>query len=335
MTMLDQSRSTRRKSAGASALLAAIVALAGCSSSGSGKQPATSAQSSPAGAASTSAAAYPVTIKASGGAVTIAKKPTAIVSLSPTATEMLFAVGAGSQVKAVDKNSDYPANAPHTTLDTYQLNAESVAAYKPDLVIASGLTTAQSKQLKTLGITTLQEPAAATLDDTYREIAEVGQATGHAGAAAQLVASMKTKIAAIVQATPKPAQPMSYYYELDQTYYSVTTSTFMGQVLKLLGLTSIADAAKGAAASGGYPQLNAEFILKANPDYVFLADGKCCKQSAATVAKRPGWKTLGAVKQGRVIPLDDDLASRWGPRIVDLLTTVAADLKQHPVAASS
>jgi len=339
MIMQHHSRSTRLKAVAAGA--SALLALTACSSSGTGKGRdnsggnSSAAGSSPAAAASSSAAAFPVTIPASGGAVTIAKQPTAIVSLSPTATEMLFAIGAGSQVKAVDKNSDYPANAPHTGLDSYQLNAESVAAYKPDLVIASGLTAAQAKQLKTLGITTLQEPAAATLDDSYREIAEVGKATGHADAAAKVVASMKARIAQIVKSTPKPAKPETYYYELDQTYYSVTTATFIGQVLKLLGLTSIADAAKGASASGGYPQLNAEFILKADPDYVFLADGKCCKQSAATVAKRPGWTTMGAVKDGRVIPLDDDIASRWGPRIVDLLTTVADDLKQHPVTASS
>jgi iron complex transport system substrate-binding protein len=273
-----------------------------------------------------------VTVHAAAGDVTVAQKPTAIVSLSPTATEMLFAIGAGAQVKAVDKNSDYPANAPHTGLDAYQLNAESVAAYHPDLVVAAGLTTAQAKQLKTLGMTTLQEPAATTLDDSYREITELGRVTGHADKAAEVVASMKQRVAQIVKSTPKPSKPETYYYELDQTLYSVTTSTFMGQVLHLLGLTSIADAAKGAAASGGYPQLNAEFVLKANPDYVFLADGKCCKQSAATLARRPGWNGLAAVTKGRVVQLDDDIASRWGPRIVDLLQEVAVALKQHPAS---
>ncbi len=102
--------------------------------------------------------------------------------------------------------------------------------------------------------------------------------------------------------TPKPAAGTKYYYELDQTYYSVTSSTFIGRTLGLFGLKSIADAAKGAAASGGYPQLTSEFIVKANPAYVFLADTKCCKQTPATVAKRPGWSVLGAVTGGRVDP---------------------------------
>ena len=107
---------------------------------------------------------------------------------------------------------------------------------------------------------------------------------------------------------------MTYYYELDQTYYSATSSTFIGQVLGLLGLRNVADAAKGAAASGGYPQLSGEFILRSNPNYILLADTICCGQSATTVAQRPGWSGLAAVKSGRVLGLNDDIASRWGPR---------------------
>ena len=318
--MLNQSRL-------AAALLAALTAAAACSSSGSAESPPSQERT-----AATSAAAFPVTVKDANGSVTISHRPTAIVSLSPTLTEMLFAIGAGSEVKAVDKNSDYPASAPHTNLDSYQLNAEAVAAYHPDLVLASGLPAAQAKQLQTLQIPTLDEPAAANLRDSYEEIIELGEVTGHEDGATATIASMKKRISAIVEATPKPSGGATYYYELDQTYYSVTSATFMGQVLKLLGLHSIADAAKGAAASGGYPQLSAEFILKADPDYVFLADTKCCKQSPATVAKRPGWSTLDAVQAGRVIPLDDDIASRWGPRIVDLLQTVATAIKQHPMS---
>ena len=102
----------------------------------------------------------------------------------------------------------------------------------------------------------------------------------------------------------------------------MTSATFVGQLLHLLGMKSIADTATGAAAAGGYPQLSSEFIIKANPDYIILADTICCHQSAATVAKRPGWSGLTAVKDGHVIALNDDIASRWGPRITDLLRTV-------------
>ena len=152
-------------------------------------------------------------------------------------------------------------------------------------------------------------------------------ATGHLKQASAEVASLKHQISAIVAQVPHHSKPVSYYYELDQTYYSVTSSTFIGKLLGLLGLKSIADAAKGAAAAGGYPQLSAEYIIKANPSYIILADTICCHQSAATVSRRPGWSSLSAVKSHRIIALNDNIASRWGPRIIVLLKTVLAALR--------
>lgn len=317
---------SRRALAGLAASAATVALVAGCSSSASKTTPDSTAASS---ASNSAAAQFPVTVQTAAGSLTIAEKPTAIVSMSPTATEMLFAIGAGSQVKAVDKNSDYPANAPHTELDSYQLSAEAVANYRPDLVVVAGLPAKQAAQLKALHMTVLDEAAATGLDDTYRQLSQLGLVTGHPDGAAAAVAKMKRAIAAVVKDTPRAAAA-KYYYELDQTYYSVTSTTFIGRVLNLLGLTSIADAAKGAAASGGYPQLSSEFVVKFDPAYVFLADTKCCKQTPATIAKRPGWTALHAVTAGRVVALDDDIASRWGPRIVDLLRKVSQEIRQHP-----
>ena len=260
----------------------------------------------------------------------ITARPTAIVSLSPTATEMLYAIGAGSQVKAVDLNSDYPPGVPRTQLDGNNPNVEAIAAYKPDLVVASDEATNVDRQLRALGIPVVSEPAAANLSQAYAQFDELGQVTGHEAQARAEVGKIKRQIAHIVASVHKPSRPETYYYELDQTYYSAASSTFIGQVLGLLGLRSIADAAKGTAANGGYPQLSGEFILKANPDYILLADTICCGQSAATVAGRPGWSGLAAVKGGRVLGLNDDIASRWGPRVVDLLSEVAAELRAHP-----
>ena len=319
---------TNSRLAAVAACAAALAALAGCSSSGSGTSPNTT---DVVGTQSSAAAAFPVTIAAANGSVTIDQRPTSIVSLSPTATEMLFAIGAGDQVKAVDKNSDYPASAPQTGLDPYDLNAEAVAGYRPDLIISSGLTPAQMKQLTALHVPVLDEPAAQNLNGTYQQLAQLGEATGHESQAAVEVTKVKQQIARVTK-TVAESGTHTYYYELDQTYYSVTSSTFVGSVLKLLGLTSIADAAKGAAASGGYPQLNQEYILKSDPDYIFLADTKCCDQTPQTVAQRPGWSTMSAVHNDRVVPLDDDIASRWGPRIVDLLKTVAKAIAEHPTA---
>ncbi len=283
-------------------------------------------------ASAASSSAFPVKVHAANGTVTVPARPTAIVSLSPTATEMLFAIGAGSQVKAVDEYSDYPPNAPRTDLDGDDPNVEAIASYKPDLVVASDESPGLDKQLEELGIPVLSDPAAANLSQEYAQFEELGKVTGHQAQAGAEVTKIKSQIAAIVRSVHSSGKALTYYYELDQTYYSATSSTFIGQVLGLLGLHSIADSAKGAASSGGYPQLSGEFILKSNPEYILLADTICCGQSPATVAARPGWSNLAAVKDGRVLKLNDDIASRWGPRIVILLSEVAAELKQHPAS---
>jgi iron complex transport system substrate-binding protein len=261
-------------------------------------------------------------VQAANGAVHVSARPDAIVSLSPTATEMLYAIGAGRQVKAVDQDSDYPPQAPKTKLSGLQPNVEAIVAYKPSLVVVYSDTGGLTKRLAKFSIPVLELPAAASLSDVYAEFDQLGRATGHLSQAEREDATLRRQISAIAAAAPRHSTPLTYYWELDQTYYSVTSSTFIGRLLALIGMKSIADKAKGAAAAGGYPQLSSEYIVKANPDYIILADTVCCHQDAATVASRPGWAELTAVKKGHVIGLNDDIASRWGPRIVDLLRAV-------------
>jgi len=311
---------------GVTAISASVPSFAATSATSAAAATSTAADTSAAAAASTT---YPVQITAANGTVTIPSRPIAIVSLSPTATEMLYAIGAGSQVKAVDSYSDYPKNAPRTKLNAEEPNVEAIVAYKPDLVVVAGDTTGLTAQLAKFGIPVLSDPAATDLSQEYQQFDELGEATDHPAQARSEVTKIKGQIAQIVANAPKHSKPITYYFELEQTYYSETSSTFIGQVLGLLGMKSIADAAKGAASSGGYPQLSAEFIIKANPDYIFLADTICCGQNAHKVAKRPGWAVLSAVKDDRVVGLNDDIASRWGPRIVDLLRTVAEAVKRH------
>jgi iron complex transport system substrate-binding protein len=260
------------------------------------------------------AASYPVT----AGGLTLAARPTKIISLSPTATEMLFAVGAGDQVTAVDSNSDYPAGVPKTDLSGFKPNAEAIAAKGPDLVVLSNDLNNIVASLKQLKIPVYLAPAAVTLDDTYREISEVGALTGHATEAADVTKRMKDDIAKLVADAPKRATKPTYYYELDPTFYSVTAKTFVGSLFSLVGLENIAK----PGTAGDYPQLSAEAIVKADPDAIFLADTKCCQQSADTVKARPGWAGVTAVRQGQVYPLDDDIASRWGPRVVELVRSI-------------
>jgi len=250
-----------------------------------------------------------------------------IVSLSPTATEMLYAIGAGDQVVAVDSYSTFPAETASkvTKMSAFEPNAEAILGYTPDVVLISNDTNKISEQL-IAGNPKLQVwtgAAAATLDDVYKQITELGALTGHDKDAETLIESMKTRIAKATENISAPMSPKSYFYELDNTLYSVTSNTFVGALLKPFGFTNIAD---GVEAGNDYPQLNAEVIAKANPSIIFLADTKCCAQNAAEVSKRPGWAGIDAVKNGQIVELDDDIASRWGPRVVDLLEQISTGI---------
>ena len=301
-------------------LLLALVG-AGCSRSASEQG----------GASDQAPAGFPVTLDTPTGKVEIAQRPTRVVSLSPTATEMLFAINAGDQVVAVDDNSNYPPNAPTTKLSGYQPNVEAIAGYRPDLVVFSTDAGDLAASLRRLAIPAVGLPAATRLDDTYAQIQQLGKATGHAAEAEGLVTAMRSEIQQIV-ATAKLDRPLTYYHELDKNLFSATSKTFIGQLYAQLGLQNIAD--KADKEGSGYPQLSPEYVVKADPDVIFLADTKCCAQSAETVAARAGWEEVRAVKDGAVVGLDDDVASRWGPRVVDFLRIIAAKLKTLEAVAS-
>jgi iron complex transport system substrate-binding protein len=306
------------------AVLAAVVsaaALGGCSSSKAVKA---AAAPSP-----VAAATFPATIQATNGPVTLPARPTRIVSLSPSLTEDLFAIGAGSQVVAVDDQSNYPTGVPKTSLSGFTPNVEAIAGYRPDLIVVSDDVKGLVGQLKALSIPTLLEPAPSNLEGSYAEITQLGAASGHTSEAAGLVQTMKGKVAGLLATLPKRAKPLTYYYELDQNLFTVTSHTFVGNLFTAAGMVDIADRAGN---SSDYPQLNAETLLSSNPDLIFLADTKCCGQSAATVSARPGYSTIAAVKNGRVVALDDDIASRWGPRVTDLLSKIVDADRSVPAA---
>ena len=248
--------------------------------------------------------------------------PHRIVSLSPTMTEDLFAIGAGKQVVAVDQDSNYPKRAPHTSLSGYTPNVEAIANYHPDLVVISYNPQNFASQLRKLGIKVVNEAAADNLGQAYKEILGLGRLTGHSRGAKAVVHSMKKNLAAIVKSVPESNRHLRVYHELgSDPYYSATSSTFIGSIYKLFGFQNIADAA--GSTGGGYPELSGEYIIGANPQIIVLADTKCCQQDYATVAARPGWNTIAAVQNHRVVSTNDDVASRWGPRIVQFARTVA------------
>jgi iron complex transport system substrate-binding protein len=292
----------------AAALAALVVAVAGASG------------------ARSSAGTFPVTVIASNGKVTVKARPSRIVSLSPTATESLFAIGAGSQVIAVDNQSDYPRSAPRTTLSGFTPNVEAIAAYKPDLVVIAYDPKGLSGALGRLGITVLHQDGAKSFKGAYQQIRQLGKVTGRDAAAAKLVTGIRAKIGAMVKAARKGgASRLSVYHELTPDLYSAASKTFVGQVYSALGLRNIADAVPDTFGTG-YPQLSAEYIVSSSPDVIVLADSGCCGQKPSTVAARPGWDRISAVRTGSIVRIDDSIASRWGPRLVNFFRAMSSAL---------
>lgn len=251
--------------------------------------------------------------------------PSAIISLSPTATEMLYAIGAGEAVIAVDDYSNYPPAAidKQPGISGYEPNVEAILALGADLIITDGTNPDLIDAFERAGVANWAGPASVTIDDTFAQLLELGSVTGRLDAAEALVGEMKADLddlTARIAALPASAEPLTYYHELDSTYYSVTSDTFIGSTYSLLGLRNIADLAEGE--SYGYPQLSAEFILDKDPDLIFLACTVYCGETPESVTARPGWDSLSAVSAGHVFPLDDDTASRWGPRVIDHMTMV-------------
>ena len=307
------------------ALAAVLLALALVSCGGDDDDIAAAPSTSSAATETTAAPAFPVTVEADNGPVTLAEEPDAVVSLSATATESLFAIGAGDQVIAVDDQSNYPAEAPVTDLSGFQPNVEAIAGYEPDLVVAAYDPGGLVDGLEKLDIPVLLQDAAPDLEAAYEQIETLGTATGNLDGAAEVVESMRSEIEELASSATGAAGA-TVYHELGPDFFTATSDTFIGSVYELLGLENIADEA-GDEAAGGYPQLTAEFIVDANPDLIVLADTKCCEQTAATVAKRPGWKQIDAVAAGQVVEAHDDIASRWGPRTVDFVELIVGSLQ--------
>jgi iron complex transport system substrate-binding protein len=209
-------------------------------------------------------------------------------------------------------------------------NIEAIAKYNPSLVVASQDSGGLVAGLGKLGIPVLIEPAVPTIAAAYAQIQQIGQVTGHAAQAATLVAGMRDQVAADVRQAGSGHPGLTYYWELSASpFYSATSATFIGQVVGLFGLKNIADKADKPS-DAGYPQLSEEYIVTARPQVIFLADNEAADggQSPAVVARRPGWSGIPAVQDHEVIGLNDDVASRWGPRIPALVAEIARAVEQ-------
>lgn len=325
---------TTRRAVGLLALIAAVaVAAAACNSSEDDPVEAGSATGTNsdadtvedddadgqegAGQDRASAAGYPIDVETSSGVVTIEIAPTRIVSLSPTATEILFAIGAGDRVVAVDQFSDYPPEAPEGTLDGFAPDLESILAVEPDLVVASGLPDDVASGLGENGVPVIFQPAAASFDDTYDQVAQLGVATGQIDEASAVNAEIRREIDEVVAALPELETPIRVFHEIDDSFYTATSNSFIGQIYATMGFENIADPLDDGS---GFPLVDGEAIIAADPTLIVYTDE--VTYDADDIAARPGWDAVTAVAAGRIVEVDADIASRWGPRLVEFMHVI-------------
>jgi len=308
-------------------LTALLLALAACEGTDTGNPDTTGAETTTTVADSTTSApattttevpSFPVTVSDADGEVIIESEPQSIVSLSSTATEMLFAIGAGDQVIAVDEFSTYPEEAPRTDLSGFTPNLEAIIGYEPDLLVISFDPGELQAGLEAVGVPSLLLPTALSLGDSYTQIEVLGAATGHIGEAAEVVGKMRRDIMSAVAGADIP-EGISFYHEVDGTFYSPTSASFLGQIYALLGLENIADAADDGS---GFPQLASEYIVSEDPDLIFLGDVDF-GVTPESLSERPGWDGMTAVENDAIVGLDSYLASNWGPRVVELVELIA------------
>jgi iron complex transport system substrate-binding protein len=262
--------------------------------------------------------------------VTLNQPAKRIVSLAPSATEILFAVGAGDQIVGRDSFSNYPEKAKFIqdvggSMGNYAY--EMITSLKPDLIIAAEINTPeQVKSLEDLGLNVYYISNPATLNDLYPILETVGKLTGHSDETAALINSLKARVEGVVKTMLKAVDKPSVFYEIDGSEpakpWTFGPGTFFDQLVQMAGGTNA-----GSSLQSQWAQISIEVLLVKNPDVIVLGDS-LYGITAEKVAARTGWDSIKAVKEGKIFPFNDDLISRPGPRLVDGLEALARIL--HP-----
>lgn len=266
-----------------------------------------------------------------GRSVTLASPAQRVVSLAPSNTEILYAIGAGSQVVGRDDFSDFPAEAAQLasiggSMGNY--NNEAIVDLKPDLVLAAEINTPeQVKALEDLGLTVFYLSNPQQISGMYDNLKTVATLTGHQADAGKLVEALEARVAAVTEKLKNASGMPVVFYELDATDanapYTSGPGTFIDKLIVLAGGTNL-----GAGLQGQYAQISLEELIVQDPEIILLGDAVWGGITPEMVAQRPGWENLSAVKNGKVFPFDDNLVSRPGPRLVDGLEAMAKLL--HP-----
>ena len=309
------------RSAASTALICfALVALAACSSGVAPKPPATRAPAASATAIPAAAShTFPMTVTDSGGQPLTLKAPArAIVSHSPGATEILFAIGAGGQVVAADEFSNFPAAAKALRKVKYtDPSPEAELALQPDLVIFATNQKAHVEAFRRLGLPVFYNQEPDGIEGVLGNVRLLGRLTGHVTEADALAAQMKGRIDAVASRLGDVQQGPKVFYELSDSLFTAAPNTFIGGMLTALNARNIAQ-----GATSPFPQLTAEAVIAAAPDVILLADHEF-GGAPAQVKVRPGWGAIPAVKNDRLHAVEPDLVNRPGPRIVEGIELMA------------
>ncbi|GLX70776.1 ABC transporter substrate-binding protein [Paenibacillus glycanilyticus] len=277
----------------------------------------------PADSPAASETAYPLTVTdATGTELTFEKAPTKVVSLAPSETEVLYAVGAADEVAGVDSYSNYPAEAADKPkVGDMTTNIEAVAALNPDLVLASSSMNADAvEQLRKLNITVLATDPK-TYDETIAKIETIGKIMNKTSEAAQVATHMRDVKQQVTDAV-KDAPKKLVYLEFSPGW-TVGSGTFLDELLTIAGGTNV-----GAGQAGWY-EVSAEEVVKENPEIILYPDlGEDPNPIVTGITSRPGWNAIDAVKNKQMFEVGNDETSRVGPRLADALLQVAKAL--HP-----
>ena len=310
-------------------LLILILLVAACSDSAQPTEPAPPTPTTEAPSPTTappSDVGFPVIVVDPTGSMTIMTQPRRIISLSATHTEILYAIGAGDQIAATDLTSNYPPAANDTPkVDSFAFNLEEVLALQPDLVIVAFDFSGEVEALDAAGVNVLLMPPPSDVAQMLLQFDILGTATGNVAGARAERSRLQTAIGGLIDVYNVSDAPLTFFHEVDETLFSVNSTTFLGDIYASFGLTNIADAAPDEFGSG-FPQLSAEFILEADPNVIFLGDAGF-GVTADSLMERPAWDSLSAVINGTVFELDTEIAGRWGPRTDQVVRAIADALE--------
>ncbi len=250
--------------------------------------------------------------------------PKSIVALSPSAAEILFTIGAGDQVSAVSEFTDFPAEAKAKPVvggfDGKTLSLETIMSFKPDLVyLTEGMHNFLISTLESNGIAYYVSKGE-SIASVEKEILEVGKITGHEKEAAKVVDDMEKKLKKAAGAAKNDGAIKVYWEVWNAPYMSAGSTSFINDVIKAAGGENIF-----ADLSDAYPMVSEETIIAREPAVILIPASTGLESSA--VGLRNGWADIPAVKGGRVFVVDDNVYTRPGPRVADVVLELSDLLK--------